>query len=128
MILLYHYMVWHYTRGVADYLSVWKTFLWFVPHFFSILTLLKTLFSPWHRLKESYSGKFSLEAFGETIILNTIMRFVGLFVRLITIVLGIFVEAVVFAGGVALFFVWLTAPVLIPLLFVIGVTFLFIPA
>jgi hypothetical protein len=126
MVLLFHYFHWHYGRGIIEYLSVWKTSLWFVPHFFSLSMLFTTLFSPWHRLKESYKGGFSFESIMETIVVNILMRIVGFIVRAVVIVIGVLAEIAVFVGGGILFALWFIVPFLVPLFFILGVSFFFI--
>jgi hypothetical protein len=126
MLLLFYYFRWHYGRGVVGYLSIWKTFLWFVPRFFSLAMLLQTLFSPWHRLKESYKGGFSFEALMEMLVVNILMRIVGFFVRTVVILIGILSEVVLLVGGGIAFVLWFVAPFLVPISFIIGISFFFI--
>lgn len=81
------YLWWHYTLAWGDLLRLYKNFSWFLWNFFSIPLLAGTLFSPWRRLRES-SARGSGGFLGSFII-NLILRFVGLFARLFTILFGL---------------------------------------
>lgn len=109
-LFLTHYLVWHYSAGIRGFLVVWKDFLWFAYNFFSIPLLLRTLFSPFQRLGEDYKRGLDLEALASTLIVNTIMRFVGFFARSFVIVLGLASIVFVIAAGATLFVVWLMMP------------------
>jgi len=118
------YLSWHYGTGILDLLNVWRNFLWFFYHFFSIPLLLRTLFSPLMRLREGYPRGFDPQAFASTVLVNLVMRIVGAFLRIFLIALGIVVLALVTLLGPALLLVWLTLPALIPALIVLGLQFL----
>lgn len=115
-----YYAVWHYSGALADIYRIWRNYLWFFYHFFSIPVLLKTLFVPWRRLQEEYKGGFNLESFFATIIVNIMMRFVGALVRLVFIIVGSIILAGVFFAGLAFMLVWITVPVLSLGLLVLG--------
>ncbi|HBM45944.1 MAG: hypothetical protein UT05_C0001G0079 [Parcubacteria group bacterium GW2011_GWF2_38_76] len=110
-IILYflRYVVWHYTRAIKDLFTIWINFIWFTFNFFSIPLLLKTFFSPWKRLGEERKGFFDVTF----IIIDTIMRLFGIFLRSITIIIGlVFVILVIALGPVALT-LWLVWPLII---------------
>lgn len=123
--LVPYYLSWHYTQGVKDLLNLWKTFLWFLPNFFSIGTLLKTLFSPFQRLNENYRGGLDIENFFSTLIVNTLMRLVGFIIRSMLIVIGILAFALTLLLGLFVFLGWLLLPILIVFLFFISLKSLF---
>lgn len=120
------YLIWHYSIGLADFFRVWGNFLWFDWHFFSIPLLTKTLVSPWRRLGETKKqpGLHPEEFFGNLIV-NTLMRIVGIFVRLATIIIGLFFLVVIAIIGFLALIVWLTAPFIIPFLIASSVRLLF---
>jgi hypothetical protein len=119
-----YYAVWHYTGAIADILRIWRNYLWFFYHFFSIPVLLKTLFSPWRRLQEEYKGGFDIESFFSTIIVNIMMRFVGALVRLVFIIAGIAILTIVFLAGLAFLVFWMVLPVLSLGVLVVGLFYL----
>ena len=61
LLIFPYYLSWHYGRGTLETITVFKNFLLFVPRFFSIGTMFKTLFSPFQRLKENYDGPIAIK-------------------------------------------------------------------
>jgi hypothetical protein len=119
--LLYYYTLWHYTRAPKEYLGVWVNFMWFVLHVFSIPILLRTLFDPFQRLSERYSGGLHLDKLAEVIIVSLIMRIVGFCIRSILIIIGLVFLILTFSLGLLLFVVWFFIPIIIPGLVALGV-------
>jgi hypothetical protein len=113
-----YYLGWHYGRGTAETLVVFKNFLFFVPRYFSIGTLFRTLFSPFQRLKENYEGGLEIRNFLEVITVNLIMRLVGLLVRSFFITIGLIALVATFILEIILFVVWLILPFLVVFTFV----------
>ena len=112
-LLLKAYTQWHYGSAFISMFKHWMNGLWFTAHFFSIFLLLKTLLSPWKRIHETYKGGLNLENILELIIVNTLMRLVGAFFRLIIIAIGLVSLVVVLIGGALFIIVWFFAPVVI---------------
>ena len=118
------YFVWHYGRAFTDLGNIYKTVLWFTFRFFSIGSLMLTLFSPWRRLSEEYQKGFDPGAFFSTLLVNILMRIVGAFIRVIFIAIGITCLLLVFLGGLIVFVIWALAPVLSVVGISIGLMFL----
>lgn len=116
--LIFSYFVWHYSQAFRDIYNLFKNFVWFVYHFFSIKILLKTLLSPWRKLTEPYKGGWDLGALFETFVVNTIMRAVGVLVRISIILVGLISIVVVCLAGLLSIVVWMCMPFIIMLLFV----------
>ena len=110
------YWVWHYTRAVDDFTRVWKNILAFIPHFFSLTLLLRTIFSPWRRLGEGYKKGFNLTEFFETAVVNILMRCIGFLFRSVCIVFALMGMFFVLVFGGALFIAWLLMPIILPAL------------
>ncbi len=121
--LVVRYFFWHYTIAFVDFFYVWKNFFWFCFHFFSMSTMLRTLFYPWKRIKEERSG--GLENFFASLIVNTIMRTIGFLMRTILLLLGVLSLFGVFVLGVISLVFWIFMPVLIFAVFIVGVKMLF---
>lgn len=122
--LVTSYIGWHYSEAVRELVSICRNFIFFWYHFFSISTLLRTLFSPWQMLGEPYQRGFNIPANLGIFALNTIMRIVGFFVRIVVIFFGLVTISVsiVFTGALLIF--WLLLPVIIIVLFVSGLRLL----
>jgi hypothetical protein len=125
--LLGRYFLWHYTKGVADVAGVSLNALWFLYHFFSLPSLLSTLFSPFERIEERFSRGFDIEDFLSVILVNILMRFVGFVMRSILIAVGIIVILGVLVLSVVFFILWFFLPLVVGGLLFGGVT-LFMPA
>lgn len=106
------YAKWHYGHAIPDIIRVWGNFLWLSLHFFSTGTLVRTLFSPFMRMHEDYpeKGHFDPGYYAGTVLVNTLMRIVGFFVRIIFILLSLSVFSILFAIGVLFIGLWITAP------------------
>lgn len=85
--LIPHYLVWHYTNGFRDYFRVSGRILQAIIIVFSLRLMFRTFFQPFERLGEAYHGGIS--SFVETFIVNTLMRLVGMVVRLCVIAIGV---------------------------------------
>ncbi len=115
------YLIWHYSTALGDIWGIWGNFLYFISHFFSFSDLLRTLFAPWRRLQESYSGQgFSLERVLTALVVNTMMRLVGMIIRLAVMIVGLLCLAALAAAGAAVYVIWLLAPLLVTFLLVTG--------
>ena len=112
------YLYWHYGAGLKGLFRIWKNFLLFSFHFFSLLPLLQTLFSPWHRLTSSYGRGFDPMVWTRAFIENMISRILGAIVRSAVISMGILAELFIFIAGALLVLLWLILPLAAPLLFI----------
>jgi hypothetical protein len=80
---------------------------------FSILFLLRTLFSPWKNIVDAYPTKgFNLERILETLALNMTARGIGAVIRITVILAGIAMQVACLAVTAALLVLWLFFPVL----------------
>ncbi len=122
--LVFSYFVWHYTIALKDLFNLSRNFLWFIFHFFSISVLLKTLFSPWQKLNETYKGGFDFNAFFETLIVNVLMRIVGFFIRLFMVIAGIISWILTFVALLCTFVLWIFLPFIIIILFISSIKLL----
>ena len=124
-LILPYYFKWHYSQALVDIKNIWKNFLVFVYNFFSVPTLLFSLFSPWQRMQEGLPKGFGLEeAFG-MIVVNTLMRLVGAFVRSIFIVIGTVSLVLCLCFGIIVYCFWIVLPVVVIYTFGQGMLLLF---
>ncbi|MBI2639398.1 MAG: hypothetical protein HYW90_00690 [Candidatus Sungbacteria bacterium] len=124
-VFLYRYLLWHYSDGLkASFNKAVNAVIGFL-NFFSVLHLFGTLFSPWHRVIESYGRGFDAARFFYAITGNAISRLLGALLRSFVIVVGIAAAALSVIAGVFFIFLWIFLPFLVPLLFITGIIFLF---
>ena len=119
------YLGWHYSLALKDLTRIYRNLVVFVYHFFSLPVLVKTFFAPWRRLGERYRPGSYPQAWLETLILNTIMRLVGIIARLALMVVGLVALGLAVVLGLLSYLVWLALPWLIAILFLTGLKLLF---
>jgi hypothetical protein len=107
------YFVWHYTEAWFLIWGVWRNFLWFVIHFFSIPQLMRSWFAPFKRITEGRGDKFDLEDLASYIIIGFLSRILGALVRTIIIVIGLITLALTVIGGFAVYLLWALVPFMI---------------
>ncbi len=118
--LIPFYAKWHYIEGFRDLSHNWKSFIFFILHFFSLGLLVRTWFAPFRRLNEAYKREFDAEVFFETLVANTLMRMVGFVLRTVVILIGLFVLLLTVVFGPVAFVLWALAPLVVLFLFTIG--------
>ena len=121
LILAEHYFAWHYGKSFADGYRVWSDILRFVVDFFSVSRLATTFFEPWKRMDEPYPKGFDPAAFFGTLVVNTLLRLVGMAVRAALILGGIFCAALWCALGLLAFVLWIFVPVFLVVAIIAGV-------
>lgn len=107
------YLHWYYFETPKEILRIWRNFIIFFYHYFSIGLLVKTLFAPWRRDITYYGRGFDIKLYTEVITFNLVARVIGFIIRALVIIAGIFVEILVFFAGILIFMTWLVLPVLI---------------
>ena len=121
------YLKWHYGKALATTFSFWKNILVFLFDFFSIKSLLGNFLTPWKRLADSYPKKLDLKVYFFTFLANTIMRIVGMILRLIVITIGL-VCCTLFVFCLPLtLLIWLVLPIIVICLIIFGLYFIIIP-
>ena len=107
------YLRWHFLEAPRTILISIKNVLLFNLEYFSVVLLLKTLFSPWKRYQWSHSGGFSIKKSMEDLASNLISRTIGAVLRGFIIVAGLVTEVALFGVGVRIFLGWMILPLLI---------------
>ena len=116
---------WLWVRGVAEYLRAWINIHWFLYHYFSVPVLLRSFFAPFHRLRERRMRGFDLEDWASVIAVNVLMRFVGMIVRSVFLLLALASELLLLLSGAVLFAFFAKVFISVPLLIFMGIIFLF---
>ena len=105
--MLSEYLFWHFVKVPKDILMAFRNFLLFNFNYFSVFFLLKTLFAPWRKYKESYGRGFDFKRYFETFTFNLASRILGAIVRLIIILIGLIIEAFIFVTGIMVLLAWI---------------------
>lgn len=108
--LFVRYLLWHYSRAIIDTLVVSLNLLWFILHYFSIPLHMRTFFSPWRRMHDGYRGRRGVEDYLETLVFNIASRLIGAFIRLLIIISGGVVMAVMLICLIGWFLLWVALP------------------
>ncbi len=124
-IVFFSYFKWHYSDSLKDAVRIWRDFLSFIYHFFSLKYLVLSFFKPWKRMGEVYGGGLNISDLLETIIINTILRLVGMIIKITTFVLGLTAEILIFFGGLIFLVFWFFLPLIFVQIFLKGIYLVF---
>ena len=119
------FLKWQFSDVPEEIFKGWKNFLYFNLNFFSIPTLLKTIFSHWHRYYYSYGKGFNPGRYFEAFIFNMMSRIIGAILRIFFIVIGLAVEIFLFFSGLVAFSGWIILPFILVAIFLYGFGLLF---
>ena len=124
--IVVRYLIWHYGRAILEFSHIYKNLIAFVFNFFSISILLKSYLAPWRRLGESYpKDPTDLAGWASTLVVNLIMRAVGIVMRTIIIVIGLVLTIVVTITYPIWLILWLVLPLIVIILILLGFGLLF---
>ena len=104
------YWKWYYSDALVSFFRNWITAFWFVGAWFSTKNLIFKFFAPWQRIKERRKQGLDLNDIFEVFMVNIIMRFVAMFLRIVFLVLNIVAWLLVLVGGIGVFVLWVGAP------------------
>ena len=122
---MYKYFYWHYTKGIKSFLKIWRNFIRFFWHYFSVSLLARTLFYHWHRDVSSRGPGFDINEFFRILVFNLFSRIVGAVSRSIVILTGLAFEMATLVFGALFFLVWLFLPLALTWFVVAGFVLLF---
>lgn len=124
-LIVWEYIIWHYTAALADMAIIFRNFLSFLYHIFSIPILARTLFTKWRQLGETREKRFDIGRFFSALLANMIMRAVGFFIRASVIIAGVCsIFAAVFVG-IVVFVFWFFAPFANIFILAVGIILIF---
>jgi len=120
MLTLY-YIYWHYIVAPREILKLLRNYLIGAWHKFFISQHLRTLISPWHRMRASdvIKSEKIVDKLGN-IIIDIYTRFLAALIRLSIIITGLIAEIIVIIFFTALFIGWLLWPVIFIALIIKG--------
>ena len=119
------WFLWQFFEMPKNILVVWKNFLKFNLNYFSLLLLLRTLFSPWRRYKVFKGRGFDLGRYLEALFSNLIFRILGAIMRSFLIIIGLLTEIFIVFIGFIVFISWLVLPALLIAGIIFGVNLIF---
>jgi hypothetical protein len=114
------YFSWWYGQGLINFWQAVIVMTGKVYSFFSIRTLIRTLFDPWKRDAISLENA-SLQARAKIWLDNFISRAIGFVIRLFTVILGLTTIAVFFLFFLSLILIWLLLPIVVVGLIINGI-------
>lgn len=118
-------LTWWLVETPRQIILAWKNFLLFNLNYFSVVLLLKTLFSPWRRYQSSYKGGFNIGKYTEDFFSNLIFRFLGAIFRSVLITAGLVVETFILIVGFSILILWMFLPFIILGLLTLGIKLVF---
>lgn len=104
------YLEWYYIDKTLEILRGWKNYIVVYFNYFSILIIVKTLFSPWKRISSSYGRGFDFKLFLETLIFNLMSRIIGFIIRVFFLLFGLLFEIFILIIGFLILIIWLSLP------------------
>lgn len=116
------FIVWYFSKGFNVLIKGLWELIKYVPYYFSIVLLIRTIFSPWHRdvSMKKWRG-FDFSKSFERFVWNVISRVVGAIVRSIFILIGLFLSFLILIVGVLISIVYF----ILPGALIIGIVLLF---
>lgn len=124
--VFFKYFKWHYGKAITASISLWKNLALFLFNFFSIKTLILNFFTPWRRISDSYPKWYNFKEYFSTLLMNTLMRIVGMFIRFFVIVFGLIFTFVFVISYPAALLIWLILPIIILTIILAGTTLIII--
>lgn len=119
--MLLQYLIWYAFDVPREILKGWKNYLLFNFNYFSVLMLLKTYFSHWHKYYFSYGKGWNPTRYFEALTGNMMSRVIGIILRTFLIILGILAEIFVFIIGALILAGWFLLPFFLSALFFTGI-------
>lgn len=106
-----NYLKWHFFIMPRRLLKITDNFLRFFTHYFSIPLLVKTYFSPWHKIIEAKTERaLNIEKTINRIIGNLFSSFIGIILRTFVFIIWLFLEIQTAIIGIILAIIWLLFP------------------
>lgn len=111
--ILAQYLDWYLRDQPKLIFKIWKNFLKFNLEYFSVPLLIKTFFSPWRKYTWSYGRGFDSKKYLEAFVSNSISRVLGAILRFFLILIGVFLEILIFVTGLIVLIGWFFLPLIL---------------
>lgn len=120
ILILLSYLKWHYGRALHSLSTIWGNFIYFISNYFSIKLLTQNFFTPWKRMTDNYPRSFNPKEYLFTLIVNLIMRAVGIIMRTGLIIICLICYIILIIIYPLALTVWLFLPLIIFILISCG--------
>ncbi|MCB9808570.1 hypothetical protein H6770_04955 [Candidatus Peribacteria bacterium] len=102
---------WHQPRAILrTYFDYLRAFV----EIFSFVFLLRTLFSPWKQITDSYPNTgLNISKISQVLVLNVLSRSIGLLFRMITLLIGLMSVTLLTTIFGAFYLLWLGFPLVV---------------
>lgn len=105
---------WYYGEMPVRIVKAYREYALAFWEMFAFFFLLKTLLAPWKNITDPYPRKgFNIGKIAETFTLNVTARVIGLIFRLVTIMVGLVVQACALIAAVVWLVFWLGYPLIL---------------
>jgi hypothetical protein len=121
VLVFWDYLLWHYTKGIKASFMLWKNLTVFLYNFFSIRSLFGNFFTPWRRLADNYPKWYRFSEFFSTVLMNGLMRIVGMFIRFFVLLFGLLIILIFIILYPVALVIWLLLPPAIILAILSGI-------
>ena len=122
--IISEWVSWQFYYAPKNIIKAFRNFLKFNINFFSIPLLFKTLLSYWHNYRDFYGRGFDFKRYAWVFMSNMVSRVFGALVRIVTIMIGLSVEVILFIVGIIAVIAWIATPILLLLGLYFGIGFL----
>ena len=102
---------WYFLERPRDIARTYLSYAAVFSEVFSFLFLLRTLFSPWKNIRDSYPNRgFNLTLILQAWTFNIVTRAIGAVIRLGAIIIGIALQLLLLGGFLLYLVLWLFFP------------------
>ncbi len=109
-----HFLLWYYRDHSLQILKRYVEYALAFRESFSIIFLVRTLFSPWKKIQDTYPRKgFDMQAIAEAFFMNVTTRAIGASIRLSSIIIGVVLQIILCMGFAVYLLFWLVFPVIV---------------
>lgn len=118
----FKYFSWHYTTAIADIFYIAKNYFWSLFRFIPVPTLLRDFFKPILPNILIYQEVNTIEKY----IINITTRASGALLRLLLVIVNALVSLLILAVTFIILFSWILLPIFMVVVFISGLTYLFV--
>jgi hypothetical protein len=112
--LTINFIYWYFVTSPKAILKGWRNFLIWGADLFSLSLTAATFLSPWRKTVYPYRAKgLDFNALFDTIVVTNFSRLIGMVIRTLVLIFGLFFEIIIFLVGLVIFLAWFLLPIII---------------